>query len=151
MAFIPGGTTLILLLSHMARWRKAIFIGRSDPDSGLDQYQKLAKLKRITLDIFSHTPNAAKYLPEHDVAFVSGYLTILEALAAGIPVLANYNNDIKKDYLLMAPFAEFIDVFSVASQAKLEFNLRRISNGRKWAQQQTWAKLAKTYEQLWRK
>ncbi len=135
----------------MARWRKAIFIGRADPDSGLDQYRKLAKMKRITLDIFTHTPNAAKYLPEYDVAFVSGYLTILEALAAGIPVLANYNNDIKKDYLLMAPFAKFISVFNTASDAELEFNWRRIMEGRRWAKQQTWRKLADVYEQLWQK
>lgn len=135
----------------MARWRKAIFIGRDDPDTGLGEYRRLAKSKRITVDIFTRTPNASKYLPEYDIAFVSGYLTILEALAAGVPVLAHYNNMIKKDYLLMAPFAEFIDVFNNVNEVRLEYNWGKISKGKEWAKSQTWQKLADIYEKLWQR
>ena len=135
----------------MARWRKAIFIGRTDPDTGLDEYRKLAKSKRITVDIFTRTPNASKYLPEYDIAFVSGYLAILEALAAGIPVLAYYQTSIKKDYLLLTPFTRFIDVFTDFRQVNLEYNFKRIRAGQEWARQQTWLKLADMYEQLWQK
>lgn len=136
---------------RMGQFKKAIFIGRSDPDLGLDEYRKLAKMKRITVDIFTHTPNASKYLPEYDIAFVSGYLTILEALAAGVPVLAYYHNLIKKDYLLLTPFAKFIDVFTDFRQVDLEYNFKRIRGGQEWARQQTWRKLADIYEKLWQR
>ena len=136
-------------LCHMGQYKKAIFIGRDGADTGLAQYRQLAKLKKITLDIFTHTPNAAKYLPQYDVAFVSRYLAILEALAAGIPIVAHYNNEIKKDYLTLAPFAKFITIFSDPAEVKLEYNWRQIRDGQRWASGQTWDNLVDIYEKLW--
>jgi len=126
----------------MAQPKKAIFIGRTDPDTGLDAYRQIP----IKLDIYTNVPNAARFIPKYDFAFVSRYLTILEALAAGVPVLAHYNNKIKYDYLAMAPFAKFIHIFQYPKQADLI-----IKQGQIWAKQQTWKKLASIYEKLWQK
>lgn len=135
----------------MGQFKKAIFIGRTTPDTGIDEYRRLAKRLNLELDEYTHTPNAARFLPKYDVAFVSRYLTILESLAAGIPVLAHYNNAIKKDYLLMAPFAKFINIFSDADKVNLAFTIKQVKNGQRWARNQTWQKLTDIYEQLWQK
>lgn len=127
--------------------RKAIFIGRPDADTGLDTYRQIP----VKLDVYTNVPNASRFIPKYDFAFVSRYLAILEALASNIPVLAHYNNAIKYDYLTMAPFAKFIHIFHNPKKADLKFNKKQILQGQVWAKQQTWKKLADTYEKLWQK
>lgn len=135
-------------LFHMAQ-RKAIFIGRDHPDNGLTEYRILAKMHNIKLDEYIGVPNADKYLPKYDFAFVSRYLAILEALTAGIPVISHYNNQIKYDYLNMAPFAKYIVIFNDPTKEVLK-NFDVIS-GQNWAKSQTWDKMADLYESLWQK
>lgn len=131
--------------------RKAIFIGRVDSDAGLDVYRLLAKKFDIKLDEYTNTPNAVRFLPNYNHAFVSRYLAILEALAVGVPVIAHYNNKIKYDYLAMAPFVKFIKLFSHASEVNsLDFDKKLIIQGQKWARAQTWSKLASQYEEIWK-
>lgn len=132
----------------MAR-RKAIFIGRDHPDNGLAEYRELARLHKIKLDEYINVPNANKYLKGYHFAFVSRYLAILEALAAGIPVVAHYNNQIKFDYLNLAPFRKYISIFNNPRQADLKE--AKVKEGQIWARTQTWNKLADIYEKLWQK
>lgn len=131
----------------MAQFKKAIFIGRTDPDTGLDSYRQIP----VKLDIYTNVPNAARFIPKYDFAFVSRYLAILEAMAAGVPVLAHYNNAIKYDYLALAPFIKFIHIFKEPEDANLKFDRRLVKQGQVWAKQQTWEKLANVYEKLWKK
>ncbi len=131
--------------------KKAIFIGRSSADTGLTVYQQLARKFNLRLDVFTNKPNAARLFPRYKYAFVSRYLTILEALSAGIPVVAHYNNGIKYDYLSMAPFVKFIKIFQNIDEVSLDFSNIDLVAGKKWAESQTWAKLASQYEQLWQK
>ena len=133
----------------MAQSKTAIFIGRDHPDNGLFEYRQLAKIYKIKLDEYINVPNADKYLPKYDFAFVSRYLAILEALAAGIPVIAHYNNAIKFDYLNMAPFAKYISIFNDPNKANLTNH--HVKAGQLWARTQTWNKLADIYEKLWQK
>lgn len=142
---------LNLITFHMGRYKTAIFIGRDAPDTGLDEYRRLAQRLNIKLDVHTNTPNASRFLPKYDLAFVSRYLAILEALAAGIPVVAHYNNEIKKDYLQMAPFAKYILMFNNPDKVKIKFTKKQVAEGQKWARQQTWEKLADTYIKLWQK
>lgn len=129
----------------MARFNKAIFIGRTDPDTGLDAYRQIP----VKLDVYTDTPNASRFIPKYNLAFVSRYLAILEALAVGVPVLAHYNNQIKYDYLALAPFVKFIHIFKDPKEANLKFDREIIHQGQVWAKRQTWDKLAATYEKLW--
>lgn len=131
--------------------RKAIFIGRTSPDTGYEAYQQVAKNHKIKLDVFTNTPNADKLFPGYAYAFVSRYLVIIEALAAGVPVLAHYNNQIKFDYLNQAPFRPFIKIFSNPDSVNLDFSKIDIKLGQKWARSQTWDKVAQMYEDLWQK
>jgi len=130
----------------MGQFKKAIFIGRDSPDNGLSEYRKI---KGVKLDEYINVPNAAKFLSKYDIAFVSRYLAILEALAAGVPVIAHYNNAIKKDYLQTAPFAKYIQIFKNPKRAK--FNFKFVGEGQRWAKTQTWDKIADMYEKLWQR
>jgi len=143
---------LNLLSLAMAPHKSAIFIGRNHPDTGLSEYKALAKRFNLRLDIHTHTPNASLLLPKYDYAFVSRYLTIIEALSAGIPVIAHYNNQIKFDYLNDSPFAKFIKIFDNPQdyQLNLIFDFKLIKSGRNWVRTQTWSKLASLYEELWK-
>lgn len=124
--------------------RRAIFIGRNHPDNGLLEYRKLAKRLGVKLDEYINVPNADKYLKKYDYAFVSRYLAIIEALAAGLPVYAHYNNQIKFDYLNMAPFAKYITIFK-------DYREVSVQDGQAWAKAQTWEKIVDVYEKLWKK
>ncbi|WJH35164.1 hypothetical protein N6H14_03480 [Paenibacillus sp. CC-CFT747] len=42
---------------------------------------------------------ASSYLSYYKYSFASGYLSILEALAAGVFVISTYDNELKHDYL----------------------------------------------------
>lgn len=137
----------LILISFLMAQLKAIFIGRTDADTGFDTYKKIP----IKFDVYTNIPNAARFIPNYDFAFVSRYLAILEALKAGVPVLAHYNNAIKFDYLTMAPFANYIHIFQDPKQVNLDFDKTMIIAGQKWAKRQTWNKLADIYEQLWQK
>ncbi len=105
----------------------AIFVGRLDADQGLDYYKSLARKMKVKLDIFTSDPNAGKYFYKYKYAFVSGYLTILEAMAQNTPVFTYCNNPLKYDYLNMTPFKD--QGFRIP----------------------TWSDVADIYEKLWQK
>jgi hypothetical protein len=83
---------------------------------------------------------------------ISRYLSILAALAAGVPVVAHYNSQIKHDYLAMTPFVNWIKIAVDPNQiAAIALTQPRLPPAAvTWARQQTWDKLAKLYQQLWR-
>ena len=81
----------------------------------------------VKLDIFTNDPKAGKYFYKYKYAFVSGYLSMLEAMAQNTPVFTYYANPLKYDYLNMTPFKD------------------------KNFQIPTWSKVADIYEKLWQK
>ncbi len=102
--------------------------------------------------------------PEHclgasTVAFVSGYLAILEAMAFRRPVFSVYHNAVKEDYLRMIPDAT--GMLSIAgSPEELGSQLvallsgkfdptSRIEHAYEFAAGHTWSRLADMYLDLW--
>lgn len=159
----------------------AVYIGRLSEDVGIMTYLDLIKKlkekgENLSLDVFGDgmlrrkaeqfvkkyqlpvvfkgfVPNVCELLPSYSYAFVSRHLAILEALSVGIPVLAEYNNEIKKDYLLLSPFRYWISVGQRAEELFASFSkdLHVSSTAQKWARAQTWEKLSDQYEELWKK
>lgn len=157
----------------------AIHLGRLANDNGILEYLKAIQILqkrnvRIHLDSFGDGPlrqKCQKFVNEHhldvtfhgfvprdeiklhqyDIAFVSRYLVILEALAANILVIAQYNNQIKHDYLSLSPFAKWIVIESdpekivqaVLSKSKVYVEAK------KWARSQTWENMVELYLKLW--
>ena len=86
------------------------------------------------------------------MAFVSRYLSILEALAVKVPVIAYSHNELTKTYIEETPFAKWITVSSsateVAEQLQHVSELSTEASG--WARSQTWQLLSNVYLQLWK-
>lgn len=166
--------------------KKIIFIGRLAADNGIINYLKALKILKdkghnYSLDVYGDGPllkksrkfvkknnlkvvfhgavnNAQKFLPKYNLGFISRYLGILEALSAKVYVIAQYNNQIKKDYLKLSPFGEWIDIVSsadniadaVLSKQKLtQKDLNNIKKSQKWANAQTWERMTENYLKLW--
>jgi glycosyltransferase involved in cell wall biosynthesis len=173
-----------------SRENAAVYVGRLDEDTGVELYlQALAILKetfRIEIPLTICGDGAARaeleeycskkgldvtfegfvdnpfnYLIRHQFAFVSGYLSILEAMAAQGLVFSVYKNEIKEDYLKLLPDADKMMIIN-ADPPSLAEDIKRVleekdafSDLRKRAsafvKDQSWEKLAKTYIELWDK
>ena len=163
---------------------RAAFVGRLEPDTGLavvlDAFRRLRGLPGapVTLSVFGagsleglvrKEPGDAVTLeaPPADIAqvyrsfpiiFASGYLTILEALAAGRIVFACYDNPLRKDYLTLHPAAASCVVCGDSAEVlgglidcreQMASVLARSAPGWQWARTQSWDRLAVEYRSLW--
>ena len=136
--------------------KKLLFIGRTDPDTGYPIYVELAKTLKLELTVITSEPNPNKFISQTDYVFASGYLSILEVALARKLILVSYSNPVRHDYLLMHPLAPYM----IIGQSSTHLASRLLSqspaktakmteSAHAWAVQQTWPKLAATYETLW--
>src|SRR3989344_6235201 len=162
---------------------KGIFTGRLEHETGILEYLKAFKLLKdknvaTELDIYGDgtlREEAIKYAKKHKLkvffkgfvqdtdslflnygfALVSRYLGILEAMASRIPVFAHYNNEIKKDYLEMTPFAGYIAIsndsgkIAEAIKSYLEHNQQSTAPAYNWVKTKSWERITNIYLDLW--
>ncbi len=165
--------------------KKICFVGRLAADTGILVYLEALRILQskysIELDIFGDGPEkklaeeyVAKYdlhvsfhgfvdhekirWQKYDIAFVSRYLAILESFSAGVPVIAQYNVDIKRDYLELTPFKSWIITAHTTQQIVDGFetllhigNMEFTRSAKEWADEQTWQEMAEKYLTLWQK
>lgn len=161
-----------------------LFLGRLAEDSGIRQYLEAwrmleASYPEMTLRICGDGPlrqELERYCAEHNlrrvafmgavtapdkqlaiaqVAFVTGYLGILEAFAARTSVLAVYTNELKRDYLAMIPGSESM-LLIAGNQAEIA-NLfpRAVTAGSQldhafcFADTHSWQAVKNDYYELW--
>ena len=159
----------------------AIFVGRLDEQTGIKTYVNAVKLirkkipdfkfeiigdgkfrKEIERDfkVLGFQKNPEKYFSKYNFAFVSRYLSILEAMANKKLVFAVYDNPLKEDYLKTTPFAKLINVVSSGDElARKVLYFRKnhkqeeimINKAFEWAKKQTWEKITNIYLALWNK
>ncbi len=177
---IYGGVRIPKKVSGPRNLNSAVFIGRLDEHTGILDYakavQEIQKIKpKFEFKILGEGPYINKlekfkpigfknepmeYLIKYNFAFVSRYLSILEAFASKRLVFALYDNPVKKDYLEMTPFIKFI--ITSDSPNKLARKVvyfqnnpnqanKFIDNAYKWVKDQTWENVTDTYLKLWRK
>jgi glycosyltransferase involved in cell wall biosynthesis len=167
--------------SNKVKNESALFIGRLDEQTGILTYSKAIGIikKKIPdfeflvigggnlkskisagIKVVNPLSNAQDYLKNYNFAFVSRYLSILEAMAAKRLVFAVYDNPIKEDYLRMAPFAKYIEIFSTPDElvSRINFYLNNAKNKEEmiekaylWVKKHTWKEMADTYLRLWGK
>lgn len=170
--------------------KAAVYVGRLDEDTGVELYFEALKALRdeFKIDIpltvcgdGSLKPELKKYCSDHELnvtfkgfvgnpmdylkhaqyAFVSGYLSILEAMASECFVFSVYKNRIKEDYLKLIPDANQMMTIS-SDPIKLAENIKEAwdhgevfrplsKRGSSFARDQSWEMLAKTYLMLWEK
>ena len=169
--------------------RGAVFVGRLEADMGILTYIEALNILRYQHDmtvplhicgdgplastvdrlqrmydlpIFMHgqVQDPASHIAGYELAFVTGYLSILNAMALGRRVFAVYDTPIKEDYLRCFPAADKI-VIAPSAEALAEELARYLANpkacsarieaGRAFASSQTWDKAAQTYLELYRR
>lgn len=161
--------------------KSAVFIGRLDEQTGIKTYidafeqirKKVSDFKITVIGdgkfknfigkrtkVIGWMKNPKKYLHIHRFAFVSRYLSILEAMIVKRLVFAVFDNPVKKDYLFMTPFNKYIVITSDAKELseKVIYYLKHPKEEKKlidksfeFAKKQTWEKVVNTYVGLWEK
>lgn len=171
-------------IKNIKSTKEAVFLGRLEQETGIMEYLKaLVVLKNkninIQMDVLGDgflkeeakryvaknklkvnfkgfIPNATDYLKDYKYVFTSRYLGILEAMALRKPIFTEYNNNIKKDYLEMAPFAGFVSISRNGEE--ISNNFQDLINGKSridvdkaytFVKTETWDKMTKTYLKLW--
>ena len=159
----------------------ALFIGRLDEQTGIRAYVNAVKLirkkipnfkfeimgdgknrKEIEKDfkVLGFQENPEKYFSKYRFAFVSRYLSILEAMAAKKLVFAIYDDPLKEDYLRMSPFAKLINIINSENQLveKVLYFLKNpgkevmiVKEAFEWVKKHTWEDVVDMYLKLWRK
>lgn len=161
--------------------QSAVFFGRLDAQTGIEQYIKAyARIKKVfpkfrftvvgegeletqissEIKIVPFTKDIEQHISKNRFIFVSRYLSILEALVQKKEIIATYDNPVKRDYLKLSPFVKFIDLakndveiakFVINGLKNEKVNRKRVESGYKWAASQTWDNVADTYLRLWKK
>ena len=175
-----GGVDLPVKKSSPRLSSSALFYGRLDDQTNIREYAQAVRLIRKKIPNFKFKiigEGAYRYMVKNEVvegfiknpekellffryAFLSRYLSMLEALAARRLIFALYDNDIKEDYLRMSPFANCIVTAGSPEELceKLVYYLSNpkkekqlVDKGYKLAKENTWRKVCETYLALWRK
>lgn len=163
------------------------FVGRLSKDTGIDIYLKtmkrlynygfkknivvcgdgplmeesmnFCKENKINSHFMGFVKNVDKYLSESKYVFVSRYLGIIETFLHKKLVYAVFDNDIKKDYLKISPFSNWIimekDPVKLAEKIIKNFKSDKMTKAKiissyNWAKKQTWEEMVKKYLQLWK-
>lgn len=137
--------------------KKLLFIGRSDPDTGLPVARQLAQSMRWDLvELTGQVSDPRPFISRADCIFVSGYLTILEAAQNKKIIIAYYSNPLRLDYLKMHPIAHYMIIGQTSAQIEKQLHhhspaqiAKMKSQAYAWARHQTWTRLVSTYEKLW--
>jgi len=165
----------------------AVFIGRLEKDTGIityinamkilkqnyginievdvcgdgslkDYIQKYVIENHLNINLHGFVEDPGSYIIKNDFAFVSGYLSILEAMINKKLVFSIYENDLKKDYLILFPSANNINISSSPNELadqiayyykNMEKAKSKIKNAYSFAKYQTWEKVANSYMELW--
>lgn len=175
---IYGGVDIPKTQTKTKSLSSAVFIGRLDDHTGVLEYAKAVDLIKKQYPKFEFAivgdgryknrlkkykpigfkQNSIDYLKQYNFAFVSRYLSILEALANKKLVFALYDNPVKEDYLKMSPFAKFIIIENSVEMLKKKVlyflshqkEAERLKNkGYDWVKNQTWDNVVKIYLKLW--
>lgn len=157
----------------------AVFIGRLDEQTNILTYWdsitlikkkyphfdltiigdgKFRKILERNTSVLGFQKNPEKYFLRYHFAFVSRYLSILEAFAAKKLVFALYDNPVKEDYLRMAPFNKWIIIENTPKKlaerviyylTNPEAEKKLIEKSYQWVTEQTWENLTNVYLKLW--
>lgn len=154
--------------------KRLLYVGRLDEDTGLTKILKaLKQLKGFEVDFCGDghlKEKCKKYgkvhgftdpIPYFEKAFIClspGVTTILEAFTYKCLVVTTYNNPLKKDYLLMTPFANWIVVEKTPKKMAEKINHfadnpeksdKKIRKAYEWVITQNWENEVNKYLKLW--
>ncbi len=157
----------------------ALYVGRFDRQVGFDIYleavQALQKDQEFKFGLLGGgsqlnlvnlpgknlgwVKEVAPYYFQTEYVFASGYLSMLEAMAAQKLVFAAHlpGDDLREDYLKRTPFAQWLVIVNNPQQLVKQVKYyqehpaeaeEKIKAAYDWVQSQTWSKLAETDQQF---
>src|SRR3989338_7121296 len=156
---------------------KILLMGRLEKDIGTEMYIETLKiLKRDKVPysleacgdgsmrkkvekygkVHGFVNNINPFIKRADIIFASSYLSILEALSFGKPVVCVYNNPLKEDYLKMSPFAKFAHIENDPQEVALKIEhkhikIKNLSQLKDFLKSLNWNNITETYLELWQK
>ena len=105
--------------------------------------------RNLNVEFMGSTDKVLEYVSMSRIAFVSGYLAIIESAAIGLNIVCVYDTPIKKDYLEMHPMAKYLKICKNPLEVVDAFNEIKDKDTnpelKKWARNQTWSKIADIY------
>ena len=181
-----GGTSPVGTGLHKDLLR-AVFVGRLERDTSLRKYLEALRMMRNEegfsyhldvcgngsmmkelrdfsvaekLDVSFHgfVRDAAGFYERAGVAFVPGYLSILEAMSHGCIPVATFDNPLKNDYYQLLPFRRLLSISETPEEIYRQLiNLlgdrkrmvKRMKMARAFASNRTWDKVVMAYIRLW--
>lgn len=173
------GAVQLIKVPKKKKNSELIYVGRLEKDNGLMVVlNALLKLKRagrsyhldvygegslkikakdfvkkngLSVKFWGNNPESAKILAQYRVAFVSRYLSILEALSSKTKVIAYSHNLLTDDYLQKTPFTNWIKIANHSDQivSLLNQDFLLPNQAIKWAEKQSWQRLKNQYFKLW--
>lgn len=176
-----GGVKELVESKKVSNKYSALFYGRLDEHTGISTYLETVHLVKRKIPQFEFVvigegalkkeieknnsvrgfrQNVEKLLSVYHFAFVSRYLSILEAMVARRLVFAVYDNEIKKDYLESSPFAKYMIIEKNAGKLAEQIlyfirhpNEERVITNRAYeiAKSYTWEEVLNKYIKLWQK
>lgn len=154
-----------------------IFVGRIERDNGIETYAKILeelKIRKIKFNFLAlgdgsmsnyfkaygkvagFKENIDKYIKNKDIIFASSYLSILEAFSVRKIVVCVWENELKKDYLEMVPFKDFIikgnnekDIVNQVLNLSENKKNKMINGAYNFVKENTWEDVVKVYKKLW--
>jgi spore maturation protein CgeB len=163
---LPPGKNEILYLGRLDPDQSAekvfCYLGEAKKNEGIDFHisvcgngrleNKIKEIsKRYNLDVtfYGFVENPDYYIKKADLIICSGYLSILESFINKRPVLTFYENELKKDYLLLMPCQLLFEkplkeIFNSITPELIEKNYQ-------FATQNSWSKVVDVYEELFEK
>lgn len=165
---------------------RALFVGRLAEDTGLDLYVQgiglwqretgrvlpltvcgdgplrpqlvqLAQAENVQADFLGWVADPTPHWQAATLAFTSGYLTMLTAMAYRRPVLSVYHSPVKESYLWLMPQAS--EIIRIASDSHLINQIlqnwqenppeAQIAAAYTFAAEHSWENLASLYERVW--
>jgi glycosyltransferase involved in cell wall biosynthesis len=143
---------LALLKSDRGRTLPLTILGDGPMRQPAEMY---AKAQRLDTRFLGAVLNPDEYLALADMAFVSGYLSIWQAMAARRLVFAVYDNELKRDYLTGFPEADKVMMISGEAEELADQLLHYLDNrdmyddkrdlGARLAAENTWDRVADLY------
>ncbi len=143
---------------------RGVFVGRISQDTGARIYENVIRsLDNCQLDMFGPgsklgtIDDSCAVFPQYDIACVSSYLAIVEAMQCRTLVVAYAADELKVDYLMAHPRSQ--DMVIVRSELELKQALtliksedytKQIDDAYQWARQQTWNRVYLKYKKLWK-
>ncbi|MCP4606572.1 MAG: glycosyltransferase family 4 protein [Proteobacteria bacterium] len=153
------------ILSVVESWRilqgntkKRLKIVICGDGSQFDEVKRLCSEYQLDVSLKGFVTDVASIICSSELIFANSYLTIIESLLEKKPVFTIYQNQLKQDYLTLMPgsnhhffVADRPEALAKAAQSYLSGDLFfDLESGYQWAKEQTWQRVADTYEKLWR-